>query len=231
MIDDEKFYAWIDGELVGDEAERIAAEVAADPALAARARQHRKLGASLRGAFAPVMEQEVAPPRFHAEVVDFGARRTERGTRRAAFGLPQWAAMAATLAIGFFAGQFDLLGRDDGPVAMESGRLVASADLEQALYTRLASAPSDEGPRIGLTFRDRTGAICRTFDEGASSGLACQRSGDWEIDGLFASEDRGADYRMAAGDDARLAAMVDERIAGEPFDAVQERAVFDKGWR
>ena len=36
---------------------------------------------------------------------------------------------------------------------------------------------------------------------------------------------------MAAGEDPRLAALIDERIAGEPFDAPAERAAKEKGWR
>ena len=51
MTDEELFYAWLDGELDGEEAEQVAARVAADPALNAKAEQHRALAASLRGAF------------------------------------------------------------------------------------------------------------------------------------------------------------------------------------
>jgi hypothetical protein len=36
---------------------------------------------------------------------------------------------------------------------------------------------------------------------------------------------------MATGEDPRLAAMIDDRIEGEPFDAVQERAARDSNWR
>ena len=41
----------------------------------------------------------------------------------------------------------------------------------------------------------------------------------------------GGDYRMAAGGDPRLAALIDETISGEPLDADGERAAQAKGWR
>jgi hypothetical protein len=50
--------------------------------------------------------------------------------------------------------------------------------------------------------------------------------------GLFAApEGQGGDYRMAAGMDPNLAALVDSTIAGEPLDATAEKAARDKGWR
>ena len=118
------------------------------------------------------------------------------------------------------------------PVARENGALVASASLEDALYTRLASAPAEDGPRIGLTFRDKSGEVCRSFTDEGLSGLACRSGGDWQIRGLFqGAPAQQADYRMASGEDPRLAALIDERIAGEPFDAAAEKAALEKGWR
>jgi hypothetical protein len=139
--------------------------------------------------------------------------------------------MAATLAVGVFAGNM-LSGGPTGPIQAENGRLVASGELEQALYVQLASAPADRGPRIGMTYRDRTGAICRTFQDDDASGLACREGGDWRIRGLFqGSEGQASDYRMAAGADPRLMDMVDESISGEPFDEAEERAALAKDWR
>jgi hypothetical protein len=49
---------------------------------------------------------------------------------------------------------------------------------------------------------------------------------------LFAApESYGGDYRMAAGMDPSLAALVDSTISGEPLDASQERAAKAAGWR
>ena len=154
MTEEEEFFAWLDGELDGEAAARVEARVAADPALAAEARAHRALGERLRGAFEPVMTAPV-PDRIAAPPVDFAAareRRTARPMPRAA----QWAAMAATLAIGIVTGTMIASG-PSAPVALEGGALVASGEIEQALDTRLASAPASDGARIGLTFRDRAG--------------------------------------------------------------------------
>lgn len=232
MNEKELFYAWLDGELEGEEAERVAALVAADPALQAKAEQHRRVAAQLRGAFDPVLEQAVPSPVFaSANVVDFQAKRSEHEVRRASFGLPQWAAMAATLAIGIVAGQF-VGDRSGAPIESRDGRLVAAASLDRALDAQLASAEGNGRVRVGLTFRDRDGGICRSFTNEGASGLACREGEDWRVEGLFAApEGQQGDYRMAAGEDPRLAALVDERIAGEPFDAAAEKAAMEKGWR
>ena len=86
--------------------------------------------------------------------------------------------------------------------------------------------------RVGMTFRSRDGAICRSFSDSGSSGLACRDGDAWRIEGLLAApQAQAGDYRMAAGQDPRLAALIDERIAGEPYDAAAEKAARDAGWR
>lgn len=235
--DDEKFFAWLDGELGGEEAAEMEAKVAADPQLARLAEQHRQLGSRLHNAFAAVAEAPVPerlvdaarPPRWN--VIDIAACRD--ALARPFFGpLPQWASMAAVLALGLFAGTF--IGRDlvSSPVTVSDGNLYAAGAVEQALDTRLASAPASGDPRIGLTFRDQGGAICRSFAGGQASGLACRDGDRWRVRGLFAPpEGQESDYRMAAGTDPDLAALIDSTIAGEPFDAAQERAARQQGWR
>jgi len=237
MVEEEEFFAWLDGELPPEEASRIEAEIAASPELSRRAEEHRAMAARLKSAFDTVAAAPV-PGRIAAaaspareNVVDLGKSRAARLARRS---LPAWtqaAAMAATLAVGIFAGNM-LSGGPAGPIQTEDGRLVASGDLEDALYAQLASAPAGQGPRIGLTYRDKTGAICRTFQDDGASGLACRKDGDWRIRGLFqGSEAESSDYRMAAGPDPRLMDLVDESIEGEPFDQAQERAALEQGWR
>jgi hypothetical protein len=83
----------------------------------------------------------------------------------------------------------------------------------------------------GLTARDQTGAICRSFTAASSSGLACRSNGRWQLRGLFvAPEGQASDYRMAGGMDPNLAAMVESAMAGEPFDAVKEKAAKERHW-
>lgn len=140
--------------------------------------------------------------------------------------------MAASLVVGVFAGQLLFPDGNDSPVALEGGRLVAASHLQQALDSQLASAPSGEGTRIGLTFRDTQGSICRSFTDATASGLACRSEGNWQLHGLFpTAEGQAGDYRMAAGSDPRLASLIGEAMAGEPFDATQEKAARDAGWR
>lgn len=234
MNEEEEFFAWLDGELEGEAADRVAARVAASTELTARAAEHRKLAAGLRDAFAPVMEARAEPPRFQqAQVVDFGAKAAERERWRSWLAVPQWAAVAASLAIGLVIGtQLNGERYSDSPVAVEGGQLVAAAALNEALDTRLASAPAGEGPRIGLTYRDASGRICRSFTDRAASGLACRNGDQWQLRGLFpAPEGQSGSYRMAAGEDPRLSALIDETIGGEPFDAAQEKAALDRRWR
>jgi hypothetical protein len=237
MVEDEKFFAWLDGELPADEAARVEAEVAADPRLSLLADEHRKMTAGLRGAFAEVDAQPV-PERLarslsqeRGTVVDLAEARERLAYRKPPSLWVQMGALAATLAIGIVTGNL-LTGGVSSPIGAEGGRLVASAELEDALYARLASTPVGSGPRIGLTFRDKSGTICRTFEEQATSGLACREGGDWRIRSLFQSPDgQASDYRMASGQDPQLMEAVEASIEGEPFDAEQERKAMEQGWR
>jgi hypothetical protein len=237
MTNDERFFAWLDGELSGSEAAEMEREVAADPALARLAEEHRALKDRLGGAFdpiagAPVPERlEAALRRPDAEVIDFGAAKRGRDARRGWGSMPQWAAMAATLAVGIVVGTMVPL-RSTAPVAVQGGRIYAAAALDQALDEQLASAPVNGDVRVGITFRDQAGAICRSFTESTASGLACRDRQGWQVRGLFAApEGQSGAYRMAAGMDPALAALVDSSMAGEPFDAAQEKAAKQRGWR
>jgi hypothetical protein len=236
MVEEETFFAWLDGELPADEAARVEAEVAADPDLLRRAAEHREMVSGLRNAFGRVEAQPVpASLRDLLEpddkVVNLADARAARDARKAQPLWAQAAALAATLAIGIFAGtQFG--GDGSSPIRPEAGRLVASAALGEALSKQLASAPAKSGPRIGLTYRDTSGAICRTFEEASASGLACREGGDWRIRSIYQSpEGQSVDYRMAGGGDPQLMEAVDASIDGEPFDAAQEKAAMEKGWR
>lgn len=231
MREDEKFFAWLDGELTPAEAAEMEAKVASDPQLRQLAEQHRALGAELRGAFdpiatAPVPERLETMLRRSGQVIDFAAAKRTRNFPS----FPQWAAMAATLALGIFVGTM-VPERGSAPLAVEGGKIYAAAALNQALDAELASAPAGN-VRIGMTFRDSAGQICRSFTQPAASGLACRENGRWQLKGLFAApEGQANEYRMAAGMDPNLAALVDSSIAGEPFDAAREKAAKEQGWK
>lgn len=231
MISDERFFAWLDGELDPADAAEVEALVAGDPELAQKAAAHRALHDRLRAAFNPIANSAV-PPQMRdaahsggAEILDLHARHS---APRPIYRPVQWMAMAATLAIGVIAGSLIDAG-DSGPLASENGQLVAAGELEAALYTRLASDPADDGARIGLSFRDRAGDLCRSFTDQETSGLACHQGGDWRIRGLFqAGEGQQGEFRMAAGADPRLADLVDSAIAGEPLDSAGERRALNE---
>jgi hypothetical protein len=234
MGGDERFFAWLDGERAGAEADAMAAKVAAEPELQLLAAQYRGLRERLRRAFSPIAEEPV-PERLVAaardrepEIVDLSASRRAREAHR--WALPQWAAMAATLAVGILAGSLAFQ-REGAPVELADGKMYAADSLDRALDTQLASAPSGD-IRIGLTFRSRSGTLCRSFTGRASSGLACRDGERWQVRGLFAApEGQQGPYRMASGMDPNLASMIDSAMAGEPLDAAGERAARDSGWR
>src|SRR4051794_14198321 len=205
MVSDETFFAWLDGELDAQEAALVEAAVTADPRLSAMAAEHRAMQGRLKGAFDPVIDAPVPEAllaAFHshhdAGVIHF-AKHKRRDEPRNWPSVPQWAAMAATLAIGILVGTILPHERGTAPVEVEGGRMYAAGTLSRALDTQLASAPSG-GVRIGITFRDQRGAICRSFTSSSSSGLACRDNGRWQMRGLFgASEGQHSDYRMAGG--------------------------------
>ena len=235
-IDDETFFAWLDGELDGEQADAVAAEVVGDPRLARLAEQHRAFETRLRGAFdtvavAPVPERlaQSIKPSADKAVPLRAPRRANNDDSRWAW--PQAAAIAATLVLGIGLGTTLDSGGATAPVEVRGGKMFAAAQLDDALDRQLASAAAGD-VRLGITFRDQAGIICRTFTDPSSSGLACREGDDWRLRGLFAApEGQSGDYRMATGTDPNLAALIDSTIAGEPFDADQERAAKVRAWR
>jgi len=93
------------------------------------------------------------------------------------------------------------------------------------------------GPRVGVTFRSKDGAVCRTFDMNASrdnhAGVACRDADGWAIAALAAAEARtGSPYETAsAGMPSAVRDAVAQMIGGEAFDAEAERRARDAGWR
>jgi hypothetical protein len=115
-------------------------------------------------------------------------------------------------------------------VVTHDGQIYAASAIDRALDVQLASEPAGD-VRVGLTFRDHAGEICRTFTATGSSGLACRDAKGWRLRGLFAApEGQNGNYRMAAGMDPNLAALVDSAMAGDAFDAAAEKAAKDRGW-
>lgn len=234
MIDEETIFAYIDGELGGEERTRIEALIDADPALRVMVAEHRALAGRLQGGFATLVEAPIPPALLaqvaaRGEVCPLAAARHAREQRRTVWTMPQWGALAATLVAGLIVGGAFSGGRE-GPVMEQAGRLLASGRLEHALNTQLASTQgANPAIRIGLTFKNQGGAICRSFSAKVADGVACHEGKGWQLQGLFGHDSRPAGaYRMAAS--PRTAEFVDRLIDGDALDQAQERAALAANW-
>ena len=218
-IEPEMLMAYADGEADPLTAKRVERAMAADPALAAEVERQRALTAKLRAAYGTL---DAAPvPAGIAALLQESARVTPMPARRAP-ARGWWGAIAASLVAGVVLGQF-VPREDGGSFAQRGGATVAAGSLDRALATQLASTqPQDAPVRIGLTFRNRDAALCRTFEQAATSGIACSRGDAWRIERLYAADPaRGGGYRQAGAS----AAMADAQamMAGDPLDAAAER--------
>lgn len=231
MISAETIVAYVDGEL--DAAGRAEVETAAanDADVAAQIAAHRTLRADLMAAFAPIAQEPVperliaaaqtteTPPT--AQVIAFRPRISRPV-------LVQIGAMAASLIVGIGA-TLMVTQAPKGDFASRSGGLVARGELAHALSTQLASDDgSDKATRIGVTFRDQSHAICRTFTTAANEGLACRDGKDWRVD-IASRVTAKTDYRQAGS--SLVMEAVDARLDGDVFDANAERSARDAGWR
>lgn len=221
--------AYVDGELDDISAARIAREAESDPALAAEIARQRALKASLAAHYAPVLDEPL-PDRLTAMLA--GAEKIDtslaarREARRAGFGTMQWGAIAAALVLGIGVGMRPWV--PSGPVAVESGALVASGPLAAALDSQLASnQPAGAPVRIGVSFRAADGRACRSFESAGIDGIGCRNGGRWELQRTLRGKAAG-EYRQAAS--GELAAAAAAMMAGDPMDADAERAARDAGW-
>ena len=248
---DEILMAYADGELDLVARAEIEAAMATDPEIARIVERHRAFGANVRGAYQSVLEEPV-PARLTAlvaaddeamaemPVIPLGDRRAEKNRRAeqaAAVArrprLPQWAAIAASLAIGLLVGLFAL--REPAAPWEESGAgLIARGDLDQALTTQLAGEAAAPEVRVGISFRNRDGAYCRAFHlqrEAPLAGLACRADGDWRLQVLAAAAKQEGELQPAAAMPMAVLQVVDATIDGEPLDAAAETAAREAGWR
>lgn len=229
-FDPEIVMAYVDGELDLVTAKRIEKAMESDAALSARVEAERRLREKLSARFDPVADEAV-PERLSAMLANVDtslAGRRDEKARGFGFGPVQWAAVAASLAIGLFAGQMNWGG--GGPVGSSGGTLVAQAGLKAVLDTQLASTQAAGSPiRIGLTFRDKSGAVCRSFEGAAVSGLACRKEGNWQLRQTFSGEAQSSAYRQAGS--GEIAETASTMMAGQPFDAADERNARDNGWK
>ena len=222
----EQIAAFADGQLEGAELERIAAAVAADPALEKQVAAHRALAQRLGAHFAPVAAEPVpdhlaallkAPQDNVASLADARARRK---------GPPRWAwlagpALAASLVLA-------LTLRPAGDAGY------ADAQLASALDSQLVAGQQADAPvRVLLSFRDSGGAYCRAYERAASAAIACRDAQGWQLRNHSSASSGGApagEYRQAgsAGD---VLAAAQAMAAGPALSAEEELAARRNGWR
>jgi len=259
---DETLMAYADGELEPALAARVEEAMRADPRVEEAVRRHRALRADVFAAFAGVLDEPVperlqpgAAPATAAEpatkpvsapVAGAGAAtvhslEARRAARQAQAARPEpvrprWGALAASLAVGVLAGAlgwqaFDNAGQ--APFGRRGGAMVAQGELADALSQRLAAEPAQaDAVRLGVSFRDRDGAYCRSFMLGTTGGFACRQGGEWRIPVMAQAEQAQAGAYRQAGSAMPAAVLdaIDQRIAGGTLDAPAERAARDRGW-
>lgn len=222
--------AFVDGELDLVTARRIEKAMESDTQLASRVEAERALRARLAARFNPILDEQV-PEGLAAIIgnVDTSfAERQKRKQGRGGFGFAQWGAIAASLALGLFAGKTYLPGTA-GSIGERGRTLIAQAGLKSALETQLASTqPANASTRIGITFHNKNGAICRTFDAQALSGIACRAQGEWQILQAVSGGSEKGEYRQAAS--GQLAEAASAMMAGDPLDATAERLEMQRDW-
>jgi len=256
-VSDDMLMAYADGEYDLPEfaAERAAMEAAveADPELGRRIEQHRALRRQLRSLYAEVLTEPV-PARLESAVRSSGSMSgpatvtyLERLRSQQSVSINKqplrrgrvWSAMAASLVAGLIVGYFAWTSRGLGPFSMSGGHLIAQAALDQALTRELSSDPArSDGARIGLSFKSKSGAYCRTFTlphKEPIGGLACRQGAEWRIQALALGETAtGAEsgYRPASSEmPAAVRAAVEQQIAGDPLDAQGESQAKQNQWK
>ncbi|WP_336957906.1 anti-sigma factor [Sphingobium aquiterrae] len=236
-LGEDMLIAYADGELDELNRRRVDQAAAADPALAERLAQHIALRDRLARHYAPLAQAPV-PDRFAAlltahegsdeAVVDLATERAKR--RPVARHWMMGGALAASLVIGLMLGRG--MGGDAGPVGMADGRMTAQGPLADALDSQLASAQQGGAPyRMGISFRAKDGAWCRSFDGAALAGVACRDGAAWRLEQAVPGRSQATDYRQAASGDPRVMATVEALIAGDAADAAAERQARDAGWK
>lgn len=233
-ISREKLMAYADGELERDDAAAVEAALAGDPDLAQQVSAHRKLRQRISTHFAPILDDTI--PRQladlikpSADLIDFSAAKGRRDRPR---WVPNWysgSAIAASLALGVLLGT--QVQTRDGVTGTEAA-LYASGDLADALDARLASNEDGVSIQMLVSFRDKSGTICRAFDGKELSGIACRDDERWKLRLTHASSGGNeGEYRQAGSSDTEILAAAQDMLMGDPFDAETERLARANGWK
>lgn len=220
-LSDEVLKAYYDGELDLVARAEVAAAIDRDPGIARIAEEYLSLRAPVRAA---PRSAAAAEPEPMAALPVAATLRPD---------LPLWALPLAALALGLMAGKF-MLGDSDAPYAESESGLVARDGLAWALSGQLAGDTGTGMVRIGSSFRDRSGAYCRTFrlhHEAPFAGLACRLGADWQIPLLIAAPPGEIGPHEITAMPMAVLRAVDAVMDGEPLDAAAEAAARDADWQ
>jgi len=242
-FDDETLGAYVDGELDQTTVAEIETAATRDAVLAARIDKARRLKGLLGGAFASVMAEPTserfmrvvagAPAPTSAEIIRFQGKpkaakpqAAKPVSRQAGSGAGLWT-MAACLAAGVILGVIAPWKTTTTETTLSPNRAVTVA------LNRQASGPSAGPVRIGLSFKAKDGAYCRTFSTGATAGLACREGQTWAVRAAApAAVVADTAYRTASSETPQAVLdAVDAMIQGEPLDAQAEAKARKAGWK
>lgn len=240
MISDETLMAFADGELAPGDRERVAAAIAADPALAERVRMFERTRQLAHDAFAPLLDEPV-PDALRNRIEAAAAPASSNVIalpRRGGRPLPAWLPLAASIAavvvgIGGF-----LAGRNLGPTAQT--QRIALGEVPAELAAVLASKPSGSREEHDLgklsliaSFKTGDGRLCREFEldpprSDTIVAVACRgASPDWQV--VFAvAAPPGADNYAPASSLQVLEDYLAATGAGAALSAEEERAALLK---
>lgn len=219
-VRDEDLMAFVDDELPEAEAAEVAAAIAADPALAARAEAFRRSRALVAEALRP----EAAGTEEQDDPLAALIRAAEARPRQPpAAANSNWRpfALTAALAAAVFLGGWGWLSLGPGSAPEQPPHEIA-----RALYDIRSGASTDVGD-VHLTaiasFENRAGELCREYETAAGDKaptlhVACHEGGGWEKRFTLALADQGADYTPASGGIAALDEYLARTGAGAPLD-------------
>jgi len=228
---EERLAAWLDGALPPEEAVTFAAEVAADPVLAAKAEawraNDRQINAALHAAERPIDDELLrrlglaAPSEAPRQMEPLAANDNPRGP------MLRWLAAGSALAASLAAAVVLNLGAPS-PVDPLSDALERTASL--------ASATLADGRTITptLTVRAADGRWCREFRDGTESGLACRKDGRWSLEARASSgeaADAGTIAVAGGADTAPLDAAYGKLKASDPLSAADEARLLASHWK
>lgn len=233
MIREAELMAYLDGEVTAKRREVIAEAIAGDGVLRQVLQDEQKVRDAVGQCYDPVLNEEV-PERL----TRLFAARANSGVNmpaKSSIGFEKWrwdfaVPLAASLVLGIFVGTI-AINNDDSSIAETVEQLDSSVTL--ALDTQLSSTQSADQPvQIGSTFSSHDGRVCRTYQTTDTTGVACHDGDQWHLN-FYASRESGrlGEYQQANSASAIVMSSVQEMIAGDPFDAREEREARDSGWK